>query len=47
MPNFKTEQDDNDAKPPVQQRRLLNNVTSSTKIRLAEPTQVLEYIDEW
>jgi len=26
--------DDNDAKPPVRQRRLLNNVTSSTKIRL-------------
>jgi hypothetical protein len=40
--------DDNDAKPPVRQRRLLNNVTSSTKIRLhgQNPRGLLEYIDE-
>ena len=43
------EQDnDSTAKPPVRQRRLLNNVTSSTKIRIHDenPRGLLEYIDE-
>lgn len=43
------EQDsDSDAKPPVRQRRLLNNVTTSTKIRIHSENQrgLLEYIDE-
>jgi len=36
------------ARPPVRQRRILNNVTSSTKIRLhgQNPRGLLEYIDE-
>ena len=39
---------DKDARPPVRQRRLLNNVTSSTKIRIhgQNPRGLLEYIDE-
>ncbi len=43
------EQDeDSTAKAPVRQRRLLNNVTSSTKIRIHDenPRGLLEYIDE-
>ena len=37
-----------DAKSPIRQRRLLNNVTTSTKIRIHEENQhgLLEYIDE-
>jgi len=36
------------ARPPVRQRRILNNVTSSTKIRLhgQNPRGLLEYLDE-
>jgi len=39
---------DSDSKPPVRQRRLLNNVTTSTKIRIHEenPRGLLEYLDE-
>lgn len=39
---------DSDAKVPVRQRRLLNNVTTSTKIRIHDenPRGLLEYIDE-
>jgi hypothetical protein len=39
---------DSDAKIPVRQRRLLNNVTTSTKIRIHDenPRGLLEYIDE-
>jgi hypothetical protein len=43
------EQDkDSDSKPPVRQRRLLNNVTTSTKIRIHQenPRGLLEYLDE-
>ncbi|MDZ4877830.1 MAG: hypothetical protein CLLPBCKN_007265 [Chroococcidiopsis cubana SAG 39.79] len=43
-------ENDKDAKgkPPVRQRRLLNNVTTSTKIRIHDenPRGLLEYIDE-
>jgi hypothetical protein len=40
--------DDSDRKPPVRQRRLLNNVTTSTKIRIHDenPRGLLEYLDE-
>ncbi len=40
--------DDSTAKAPVRRRRLLNNVTSSTKIRIHDenPRGLLEYIDE-
>lgn len=40
--------DDKNAPTPVRQRRILNNVTSSTKIRLhaQNPRGLLEYIDE-
>ncbi|PSB55160.1 DNA primase, partial [Chroococcidiopsis cubana CCALA 043] len=39
---------DADGKPPVRQRRLLNNVTTSTKIRIHDENQrgLLEYLDE-
>jgi len=39
---------DAEGKPPVRQRRLLNNVTTSTKIRIHDenPRGLLEYIDE-
>jgi hypothetical protein len=39
---------DKDAKPPVRVRRLLSNVTSSTKIRIHDenPRGLLEYLDE-
>jgi len=39
---------DSDRKPPVRQRRLLNNVTTSTKIRIHDenPRGLLEYLDE-
>jgi hypothetical protein len=43
------EQDKNsDAPPPVRVRRILNNVTTSTKIRIHEenPRGLLEYLDE-
>jgi hypothetical protein len=43
-------ENDSDAKgkPPVRQRRLLNNVTTSTKIRIHDenPRGLLEYMDE-
>lgn len=39
---------DAEGKPPVRQRRLLNNVTTSTKIRIHDenPRGLLEYLDE-
>ncbi|AFZ33571.1 MULTISPECIES: DUF3987 domain-containing protein [Cyanophyceae] len=39
---------DAESKPPVRQRRLLNNVTTSTKIRIHDenPRGLLEYLDE-
>lgn len=39
---------DAEGKPPVRQRRLLNNVTTSTKIRIHDenPRGLLEYMDE-
>jgi hypothetical protein len=41
-------ENDSDRKPPVRQRRLLNNVTTSTKIRIHDenPRGLLEYLDE-
>jgi len=45
--NYEQDSDSN-SKPPVRQRRLLNNVTSSTKIRIHDenPRGLLEYLDE-
>ncbi|WP_250126635.1 DUF3987 domain-containing protein [Chroococcidiopsis sp. CCMEE 29] len=45
--DYESESDSN-AKPPVRQRRLLNNVTTSTKIRIhsENPRGLLEYLDE-
>jgi hypothetical protein len=47
MEDYEADKDSN-GKPPVRQRRLLNNVTTSTKIRIHDenPRGLLEYIDE-
>jgi hypothetical protein len=42
------QQKNSDSPPPVRMRRILNNVTTSTKIRIHEenPRGLVEYLDE-